>query len=135
MPVADVERAKTFYAEKAGFDLNVDTVVGQDLRIVQLNPHGSACSICTMKNESAAGSVQGLHLMVTDIVAARHELVSRGVDVQEIKHMNTATGEWVSGPHPDRSDYNSFAEFADPDGNGWLLQEVGWGDLSRKNRV
>lgn len=127
LPVADVERAKTFYVDRAGFRLDVDHLAGDDFRVVQVTPPGSACSISfgVGISEEAPGSVKGLHLVVTDIVAAREELVARGVDVGAIRHM--ADGGWTDGPHPERADYSSFASFADPDGNTWVLQERGHG--------
>lgn len=126
VPVSDVDRAKAFYAEQAGFEVHVDHRAGENFRVVQLNPPGSACSIAigTGISEMTPGSVKGLHLMVDDIVAARDELVSRGVDVVNLRHMNE--GAWTDGPHPERADYNTFAEFRDPDGNLWLLQERGY---------
>jgi len=122
VPVADLDRAKDFYIEQAGFNLLVDHRVGDDFRVVQLTPPGSACAIVLMRNMETAGSVQGLHLVVTDIDAARAALVARGTDVGEIFHYE-ASGQ-VAGPDPQRSDYNSFLSFSDPDGNGWLVQEV-----------
>ena len=122
VPVADVDRAKTFYMEQAGFTLDVDHQAG-DFRVVQVTPPGSACSIVTMRNPEAAGSVQGLHLIVADIDAARAELVGRGVDVSEPFHFGE--GGQVPGHDPQRADYGSFLSFSDPDGNGWLVQEVG----------
>jgi len=123
VPVADVDRAKAFYTEKAGFHLDVDHRAGENFRVVQMTPPGSACSITvgTGITDAAPGSLRGLHLVVTDIVAARAELVERGLDVSEIRHL-TQSG-WVAGPHPERNDYESFADFSDPDGNTWLLQE------------
>jgi predicted enzyme related to lactoylglutathione lyase len=96
-PVSDVDRAKTFYVEQAGFNLDVDHSAGEDFRVVQLTPPGSACSIALMRN-AAAGSVQGLHLIVPDIDAARAELVARGVDVSEIFHFGAGGQE--PGPDP-----------------------------------
>jgi predicted enzyme related to lactoylglutathione lyase len=122
VPVSDVDRAKTFYIEQAGFDLHVDHRAGDDFRVVQLTPPGSACSIAIMKNTDAPGSVQGLHLVVSDIDAARAELVGRGTDVGEIFHFES--GGQAPGPDPQRGDYNSFLSFSDPDGNSWLVQEV-----------
>jgi catechol 2,3-dioxygenase-like lactoylglutathione lyase family enzyme len=122
VPVSDVDRAKDFYVDKAGFDLDVDHQAG-DFRVVQLTPPGSACSIAIMKNTDAPGSLQGLHLVVSDIDAARAELVSRGADVSEPFHFEA--GAQVTGPDPGRADYDSFLSFSDPDGNGWLVQEVG----------
>ena len=122
VPVADIDRAKAFYLDQLGFDLNVDHQAG-DFRVVQLTPHGSACSIALMSSSPAApGSAQGLHLIVPDIDAARAELTGRGTDVSEIFHFEA--GGQTPGPDPERSDYNSFFTFNDPDGNGWLVQEV-----------
>jgi predicted enzyme related to lactoylglutathione lyase len=122
LPVSDVDRAKDFYTEKAGFNLDVDHRAG-DFRVVQLTPPGSACSITIMRNTEAPGSVSGLHLVVSDIDAARSELVGRGTDVSEIFHFES--GGQAPGPDPQRSDYGSFLSFSDPDGNSWLVQEVG----------
>jgi catechol 2,3-dioxygenase-like lactoylglutathione lyase family enzyme len=124
IPVSDVDRAKNFYLEQAGFELIVDTPIGEGQRVIQLNPPGSGCSIGfgTGLTSAAPGSAQGLHLVVSDIVAARDELVGRGLPVGEVRHM--VSGTWVDGPHPQRSDYESFAHFSDPDGNMWVLQEV-----------
>ena len=122
VPVSDVDRAKAFYMEKAGFNLDVDHRAGEDFRVVQLTPPGSACSISLMRNTEAPGSVQGLHLVVADIEAARAELLERGADVGEIFHFEA--GGQVPGPDPQRSNYGSFLSFNDPDGNGWLVQEV-----------
>jgi catechol 2,3-dioxygenase-like lactoylglutathione lyase family enzyme len=124
IPVSDVDRAKAFYVAKAGFELDVDTTVGDQMRVVQVTPQGSACSVGfgTGLTPAPPGSAQGLHLVVSDIVAARAELAGRGVDVSEVRHM--VSGTWVPGPHPQRGNYESFAEFADPDGNAWVLQEV-----------
>jgi catechol 2,3-dioxygenase-like lactoylglutathione lyase family enzyme len=122
VPVSDVDRAKAFYTEQAGFNLDVDHRAGDDFRVVQLTPPGSSCSITIMRNTDAAGSVQGLHLVVSDIDAARGELAGRGTDVGEIFHFES--GSQVPGPDPRRSDYGSFFSFGDPDGNSWLVQEV-----------
>jgi catechol 2,3-dioxygenase-like lactoylglutathione lyase family enzyme len=126
VPVADVDRAKSFYLEQTGFDLLVDHRAGDEFRVVQLTPPGSACSIAVGIGitDAEPGSVRGLHLVVPDIVAVRDELIGRGVDVAEIRHIEA--GVWDAGPHPQRNDYNSFANFADPDGNTWLLQERGY---------
>ena len=124
IPVSDVDRAKTFYTEKAGFNLDVDHRAGDNFRVVQLTPPGSACSIAvgTGITDAAPGSVRGTHLVVSDILAARAELVERGVDVSEVRHLESGT--WVPGPDPERRDYMSFADFSDPDGNTWVLQEA-----------
>ena len=121
LPAADLDRAKAFYIDNVGFGLDVDHREG-DFRVVQLTPPGSACSITLMANPDAAGSVHGLHLVVTDIEAARAELVGRGAAPSEIFHYQS--GRQEEGPHPERSDYNSFFSFSDPDGNSWLVQEV-----------
>jgi predicted enzyme related to lactoylglutathione lyase len=121
VPVSDVDRAKAFYTDRAGFGLDVDHQAG-DFRVVQLTPHGSACSIALMKNETAAGTLQGLHLIVRDIDAAKAELTERGAESSDVYHFDQ--GGQVPGPDPNRSDYGSFMSFNDPDGNGWLVQEV-----------
>jgi catechol 2,3-dioxygenase-like lactoylglutathione lyase family enzyme len=128
VPVSDVDRAKAFYTEKAGFKLDVDTGPAPGFRVVQMTPPGSACSISvgTGITDAAPGSVRGLHLVVTDILAARAELVERGVEVGEVRHLESGT--WVPGPNPQRADYESFAHFSDPDGNTWVLQEAGRGE-------
>jgi catechol 2,3-dioxygenase-like lactoylglutathione lyase family enzyme len=126
VPVTDVDRAKVFYTEKLGFSLDVDTQPTDELRVVQLTPPGSACSITIGKGitDAEPGSYRGTHLVVTDIAAARAELVARGVDVSDVRHFDRAAGEWRPGSDPERATYNSFADFADPDGNTWVLQEV-----------
>lgn len=125
LPVADVDRARAFYEERVGFAVAVDHRAGSSFRVVQCNPPGSACSVSfgVGITEAEPGSVRGLHLVVEDIVAARAELAGRGVEVSEIRHM-TASG-WADGVDPHRTDFNSFAHFSDPDGNGWVLQEKG----------
>lgn len=129
IPVTDVDRAKDFYIDRAGFRLDVDHRAGEDFRIVQLTPEGSACSVTLMRNPDAAGSVQGLHLIVTDIDAARAELTGRGLDASELFHFGAGGQE--PGPDPARGNYNSFLSFSDPDGNGWLVQEVKAGEAAR----
>jgi catechol 2,3-dioxygenase-like lactoylglutathione lyase family enzyme len=123
LPVSDVDRAKQFY-EGAGFRLDVDHRAGEEFRVVQLTPPGSECSITigTGLTPSEPGSAQGLHLVVTDIEAARTDLVGRGIDVSEPFHFG-AEGQ-TPGLHPERASYATFATFSDPDGNGWLVQEV-----------
>ncbi len=126
LPVSDVDRAKAFYTDQMGFSLDVDHRAGDQFRVVQMTPPGSACSVTVGVGvtDAAPGSYRGTHLVVRDIVAARDELTGRGVAVGEVKHMG-ASG-WAPGPHPDRADYGSFADFADPDGNTWVLQERGF---------
>jgi catechol 2,3-dioxygenase-like lactoylglutathione lyase family enzyme len=124
VPVADVDRAKEFYTEKLGWTLDVDHRAGEAFRVVQLTPPGSACSITigTGVSQVAPGTYQGLHLVVNDIEAARAQLVEGGVEVSEPFHFG-AEGQ-ASGLHPERADYGTYLSFSDPDGNGWLIQEV-----------
>ena len=123
VPVADVDRAKTFYIERAGFELLVDHIAG-DFRVVHLTPKGSACAIAmTPTSEMVPGSLHGLHRVVTDIDVARAELVERGVDASELFHFGA--GGQTRGADPERSDYATFLTFHDPDGNTWMVQEVG----------
>jgi predicted enzyme related to lactoylglutathione lyase len=124
VPVSDVDRAKAFYSEQVGFNVDVDHRAGENFRVVQLTPPGSACSITigTGLMQVAPGTYQGLHLVVNDVEAARAELVERGVEVSEPFHFGEA-GQ-TQGLHPERSDYGSYLSFSDPDGNGWLVQEV-----------
>jgi catechol 2,3-dioxygenase-like lactoylglutathione lyase family enzyme len=130
VPVSDVDRAKAFYTEQLGFTLDVDHQPSDEFRVVQMTPPGSACSITIGIGITGAepGSYRGTHLVVTDIEAVCAELVGRGVDVSEIRHM-TANG-WAPGVDPEHADYGSFADFADPDGNTWVLQEVRRGQPS-----
>jgi catechol 2,3-dioxygenase-like lactoylglutathione lyase family enzyme len=123
VPVTDVDRAKAFY-ERAGFNVDVDHAAGESFRVVQVTPPGSACSIAfgIGITDADQGEVRGLHLVVTDIEAARADLVGRGIAVSEIRHMREGT--WTPGVDPEHADYNSFADFSDPDGNSWVLQEV-----------
>jgi catechol 2,3-dioxygenase-like lactoylglutathione lyase family enzyme len=131
VPVSDVDRAKEFY-ETAGFRMDIDHVGGDDFRVVQLTPPGSECSIIIGEGitSAAPGSLEGVQLVATDVEEASAELVGRGVDVGEVfndrggifYHLETDWQE--SGPDPERSEYGSFATFSDPDGNGWVLQEV-----------
>ena len=122
LPVSDIDRAKAFYLDRCGFDLLVDHSAGPDFRVVQVTPPGSACSVALMKNPDAAGSVQGLHLVVEDLEAARAELLGRGVEVGEPYHFGEQGQQ--PGLDPERRSYSSFAGFSDPDGTGWLVQEV-----------
>jgi catechol 2,3-dioxygenase-like lactoylglutathione lyase family enzyme len=125
IPVADVDRAKDFYTEKLGFSLDVDHRAGEEFRVVQMTPPGSACSVTVGVGigDATPGSYRGTHLVVTDLEATRAELVGRGVEVSEVRHMGE--GGWSPGVDPGHTDYNSFADFADPDGNTWVLQERG----------
>jgi catechol 2,3-dioxygenase-like lactoylglutathione lyase family enzyme len=119
VPVTDVDRAKAFYSERVGFNVDLDSDEG-DFRIVQLTPPGSACSISFGKGvaKSEPGSLQGVQLCVDDIDAARAELVDRGLDVTPVRHFEK--GEWLEGHG---GPWNSFLFFSDPDGNGWTIQE------------
>ncbi len=121
VPVADVDRAKKFYSEQVGFNVDVDREVGDNFRVVQLTPPGSGCSISIGVGlaESAPGSLKGVQLVVTDVEAARAQLAERGVDVTEVRHVED--GGWVSGPG---GDWNSFIFFDDPDGNSWAVQQA-----------
>ena len=136
IPVSDVDRAKEFYG-RLGWRLDADFDNGNDFRVVQFTPPGSGCSVIFGKNVTAAapGSAQGLYLIVSDIEAARDELVAHGVGMSEVFHdagdLHTGTDEpylfgrlRVRGPDPEHRSYRSFVSFSDPDGNGWLLQEI-----------
>jgi len=136
IPVSDVDRAKRFYGG-LGWRLDADFAAGDDFRVIQFTPPGSGCSVIFGKNVTAAapGSAQGLYLIVSDIKAARDELLGRGVEISEVFHgagdVYVGTDEpyllggiRVSGPDPDHRSYRSFASFKDPDGNGWLFQEM-----------
>ena len=126
IPVSDVERARRFYGETLAWRLDADFAVGDEFRALQFTPPGSPCSIHFGKGVTAAapGSASGLFLIVTDVVAARAELVDRGIAVSEVFHRAGPGKPTASGPDPQRHSYASFASFADPDGNSWLLQEV-----------
>jgi catechol 2,3-dioxygenase-like lactoylglutathione lyase family enzyme len=136
IPVSDVERAKEFYA-KLGWRLDADFDNGKDFRVIQFTPPGSGCSVIFGKSITAAapGSAQGLYLIVSDIEAGRKELLARGIKASEVFH--DAGGVYagmdepylfgqlrVGGPDPEHRSYRSFVSFSDPDGNGWLLQEI-----------
>jgi catechol 2,3-dioxygenase-like lactoylglutathione lyase family enzyme len=133
LPVSDVERAKRFY-ESLGWRLDADFAFENGFRVVQLTPPGSACSVQfgTDITSATPGSVQGLYLIVSDIEAARDELAALGADVSKVFHVDTPGAQFqfddtrgrISGPAPDHASYRSFATFADPDGNRWLLQEI-----------
>ena len=136
IPVSDVDRAKRFYSN-LGWRLDADFAAGDDFRVIQFTPPGSGCSVIFGKNVTAAapGSAQGLYLIVADIAAARDELLGRGVEISEVFHgaANVYAGPHepylfgrlrVDGPDPEHRSYRSFASFRDPDGNGWLFQEI-----------
>ncbi|HTH53757.1 MAG TPA: VOC family protein [Edaphobacter sp.] len=136
IPVSDVDRAREFYS-KLGWRLDADFASGTDYRVIQFTPPGSGCSIIFGKNvtPAAPGSAQGLYLIVSDIVAARAELHGHGVKVSEVFHGEADKysgpdqpflfgSRRVNGPDPGHGSYRSFASFTDPDGNGWLLQEI-----------
>lgn len=120
VPVSDVDRAKQFYSEQVGFHVDVDHQINDKVRMVQLTPPGSACSITigTGLIDSTAGSLKGLQLVVGDVEAARTELAARGVDVTNVRHVED--GVWVDGHG---GAWNSFIFFSDPDGNSWAVQE------------
>ena len=136
IPVSDVDRAKEFYGGKLGWRLDADYDNGSDFRVIQFTPPGSGCSVIFGRNVTAAapGSAQGLYLIVSDIAAARTELLGRGVEVSEVFHNEGVYAGpdepylfgrlRVSGPDPEHRSYRSFASFRDPDGNGWLFQEI-----------
>jgi predicted enzyme related to lactoylglutathione lyase len=130
-PVSDVERAMRFYVDQVGFTLEVDYSPNDAFRVVQLTPPGSSCSIQVGNGltDAPVGSLRDIYLVVTDLEAARSRLLERGVDVGEIRH-KTPIGAWdggfAPGLDPARGDYASFANFSDPDGNSWVLQERGY---------
>jgi catechol 2,3-dioxygenase-like lactoylglutathione lyase family enzyme len=124
IPVTDVDRAKAFYSEQLGFDVDVDHKASDAFRVVQLTPPGSSCSISLGVGitDAAPGSVRGVHLVVPDIEQAHAELVERGVDVSPIQHFED--GQLAPGPDPERRDFGTYVFFSDPDGNTWAIQEV-----------
>lgn len=133
LPVSDVDRAKDFYTQQMGFRLDADFPINNGYRIVQVTPPGSACSIIFgtgVAADAETGTVQGLHLVVSDIEQALRELTSCGIDVTGPFHDVTGAfhhaseTDRVTGLHPQRASYGSFASFSDPDGNGWILQEI-----------
>jgi catechol 2,3-dioxygenase-like lactoylglutathione lyase family enzyme len=132
IPVSDVDRAKAFYTEKLGFSLDVDHQPSDEFRVVQMTPPGSACSITIGIGitDAEPGTYRGTHLVVYDIEAAQKDLVGRGVEISDVRHFDREEREWRPGVDPEHGDYASFADFADPDGNTWVLQEVGRGAQS-----
>jgi catechol 2,3-dioxygenase-like lactoylglutathione lyase family enzyme len=128
LPVTDVERALAFYSERVGFAVDVDYHPTPAFRIAQLTPPGSACSVHLVASDSSC-RVRNLCLMTNDLLAERTRLIRSGVDVGEIRHkdvVETWAGGWSAGIDPRRRDYASFADFTDPDGNSWTLQERGY---------
>lgn len=130
LPVSDVDRAKRFY-EGLGWRLDADIASGDDFRVVQLTPPGSGCSVQFGTNitSAAPGSAQSLYLIVADLETARDELAAHGAEVSEVFHEGAPGARFhdagrTAGPSPDGNSYGSFAVFSDPDGNGWLLQEI-----------
>jgi len=123
IPVADIDRAKAFYADKLGFHLDVDHDASEAFRVVQFTPPGSACSVSFGRGltDTEPGTVKGMHLVVRDVEAAHAELSGRGVDMGPLHCF--VDGEERPGVDPDHTDFNTFASFADPDGNVWVLQE------------
>jgi len=131
LPVSDPDQSLRFYRDQVGFDLDVDYAPSADFRVIQLTPQGSSTSIQfgVGLTDAPVGSVRGLYLVVPDIQASRRELEGRGVTVSEIRHKNTEggwRGGFLPGIDPSRTDYASFADFRDPDGNAWILQERGY---------
>jgi len=131
VPVSNLERALWFYVDQVGFTLDVDYSPNDSFRVVRLTPAGSGCSIQIGKGltDAPAGSLRNVYLVVTDLEAARIRLLERGVNVGEIRH-KTPVGAWdggfAAGLDPARGDYASFANFNDPEGNSWVLQERGY---------
>ncbi len=127
LPVTDIDRALAFYVEQAGFTLDVDYHPTAEFRVVQLTPPGSACSVQLVIADSP-GRVHNLYLVTNDLAAERAKLIARGVAVGAVRHKDPVekwVGGWSTGLDPQRRDYASFADFADPDGNTWTLQERG----------
>lgn len=123
--VTDIDRALAFYTEQVGFALDVDYQPSEDFRVVQLTPPGSACSVQLV---TGTDRIHDLYLVTTDLAAERDDLIARGVPVGPIRHKDAAeswAGGFVPGLDPQRRDYASFADFADPDGNTWTVQERG----------
>jgi catechol 2,3-dioxygenase-like lactoylglutathione lyase family enzyme len=131
LPVSDVDHALRFYVDRIGFTLDVDYSPNAAFRVVHLTPPGSSCSIqiASGLTDAPGGSLRNVYLVVTDLEAARSGLLERGVEVGEIRH-KTPIGAWdggfAPGLDPARGDYASFADFSDPDGNSWVLQERGY---------
>ncbi len=125
IPVSDVDRAKAFYSEKVGFNVDVDQRFGDKFRVVQLTPPGSACSITLMEGMDPGmkpGSLQGLQITTSDLIGVREELLRRGLEVSEIQTVDQDAGTFVPLEGPPTT-FNAFAFFQDPDGNGWAIQQ------------
>ena len=131
LPVSDVDRALRFYVDRVGFTLDVDYAPSDAFRVVQLTPPGSGCSIQIGNGltNAPAGSIRNIYLVVTDLEAARNRLLKRGIEVSPIRHkvpIDAWDGGFAAGLDPAHRDYASFADFSDPDGNRWVLQERGY---------
>ena len=136
LSVSDVDRSLAFYTERAGFALDVDYAPTAGFRVVQLTPPGSACSvhIGVGISDAPCGAAPSTYLVVSDIVAARRELIERGIAVGDIRHKSPVEswqGGWEPNVDPERRDYASFADFSDPDGNIWVLQERRYSDVEK----
>jgi catechol 2,3-dioxygenase-like lactoylglutathione lyase family enzyme len=132
LPVSDPDASLRFYRDQVGFDLDVDYAPAPDFRVMQLTPQGSNTSVQfgVGLTDAPVGSSRGLYLVVPDVAACRQELIDRDVAVSEIRHKKTDggwRGEFLPGVDPGHADYASFADFGDPDGNTWVLQERGYG--------
>ena len=130
LPVSDPDQSLRFYRDQVGFNLDVDYAPAPSFRVIQVTPEGSSTSIQfgVGLTDAPVGSTRGLYLVVTDIENCRQELIDRGIDVSEIRHKDTDggwRGEFLTGVDPAHTDYASFADFRDPDGNAWVLQERG----------
>lgn len=139
LPVNDVDRASAFYTDQVGFVLDVDYHPTDGFRVVQLTPPGSACSVQIVADPALdrRSNVTSTYLVVTDLEAARRELLHRGVAVGPLRHKSPTDGwqgDWSPGVDPHRGDYASFADFADPDGNIWVLQERGFNTSPKREQ-
>src|ERR1700740_2751715 len=140
LPVSDIDRALHFYVDQLSFALDVDYSPNDAFRVVQLTPPGSSCSIQIGRGltDAPAGSLRNVYLVVTDLEAARSSLLERGVEVGDIRHkvpIDAWDGGFAPGLDPTRRDYASFADFSDPDGNSWVLQERGYRNAGHVGRA